>query len=95
MNTAQWQSIIRSLLTAAGAALAGTWLAQYFSASSIEALVAILVPLAMTVWGHQSNTPVALAQKLVADDYVNNAQAGDAIKTGHPELVKTQTTVQP
>lgn len=95
MSQAQLQSILRHLLTAAGAAVAGTWLAQFFTASDIELMIAVLVPVVMTWWGHQSNAPVALAQKLVANDYINNVQAGSAIAAGKPEEVKTMTTVQP
>lgn len=92
MDQAQLQSVIRSLLIAAGAAVAGTWLAPYFTASNMELAVAVIVPIAMAVWGHQSNTPIALAQKLVSNPRVSNDQAGRAIMSGYPERVQTLTT---
>ena len=90
MDQAQLQSVFRTLLVTIGAGLAGTWLAPYFTADTITMAASCAAIIAAGIWGHQSNTPVALAQKLVSNTAVDNIQAGQAIMAGKPETVRTK-----
>jgi hypothetical protein len=84
-------SFIRHVLTGAGTLFAGTGMAGWFSDGNINLAVMVigfLVSAAATWWGNQSNKPVALAQKLVDNPEISNAQAAKAIAAGEPEKVE-------
>lgn len=87
LDQAQLMSLVQHLLTAAGAALAGTWLAQFITPGIIEVIAGVIVVGLATLWGNRSSTPEALAAKLVANPAIDNKVAAKAIETGQPEKV--------
>jgi len=94
LDQAQITSLARHVLTSLGTALAGTGVAGWFTESYINIAVMIIGAIAAvvgTVWGNRSNTPQALARKLVDNSSIPNATIAKAIADAKPEKLAGQS----